>query len=385
MLIVANNGPDTATNVVIDDPMPVGATFVSASAPCSTGFPCTLGDLPSGGSAIVTVTFAIDAGATGSVVNVASVSSDTTDPNPNNDVSTVSTTIVVGAQSADLAITKTGPATANAGSAVTYTLAVVNNGPDTASNVALNDPTPAGLTFVSANAPCSAGFPCALGALESGATSSVNVTYAIAVSAAGSTIVNNAAVSSDTADPNASNNAASATTTVAANATSADLAVVKSGPASVQVGDIMTYTIVVTNNGPDAAVNAIVADAAPPGLTFEGASAPCSTGFPCALGTLAADATVTIIAQYIVTASAPSTLINTATVSSDTSDPDSANSSSTAATTVTPGGGTQPPKPVPTTGRWALFALALLLGAIVVGRRWHQSARAKPSISRKGP
>src|SRR6266542_4935054 len=52
---------------------------------------------------------------------------------------------------ADLAITKTASPSAGTanGSQLTYTLTVTNGGPDTATDVSVNDPLPAGTTFVS--------------------------------------------------------------------------------------------------------------------------------------------------------------------------------------------------------------------------------------------
>jgi len=119
----------------------------------------------------------------------------------------------------------------------------------------------------------------------------------------------------------------------------------------------------VTNNGPDPAVNAVLADVPPAGLTFVSASAPCTTGFPCALGTVAVGTTTTVTATFAVAPNASGTLINTAIVSSDTSDPDGANSSSTAATTVVGGGANPPAAPVPLDAKRLLAALMLLLGA----------------------
>src|SRR2546421_1401418 len=62
------------------------------------------------------------------------------------------------AQEADLGVTKTGPDSAAAGSNVTYTIEVTNVGPDTADNATLDDPLPAGMTFVSRSTP--AGWSC---------------------------------------------------------------------------------------------------------------------------------------------------------------------------------------------------------------------------------
>src|SRR5262245_10793525 len=55
------------------------------------------------------------------------------------------------AQSADMAITKTdSPDPVPAGTNLSYTILITNNGPNTATNVVLNDVLPTGPTFVSA-------------------------------------------------------------------------------------------------------------------------------------------------------------------------------------------------------------------------------------------
>ena len=370
-LLVSNAGPATATNVVVADPAPAGLTFVAASTPCAGGFPCALGDLESGAGAIVTVTFAVDASATGSITNVATVASETPDPSPANNNGTAVTPLVTGAASADLVATKEGPVSVPAGSLATYAIAVVNNGPDAAVNVVLSDPTPPGLTFVSAAAPCSGGFPCALGTIAPGAGFTLNVSYAVAANAAGMTIVNTAAVGSDTPDPNGANNTSIVSTSVTGGAAaSADIGVVKRGPASVTVGGTVTYTLVVTNAGPDPAVDAMLDDPTPAGLTFEGASAPCGGGFPCALGTLPSGMSVTITASYGVDAGAGTTIVNTATAVSSTFDPDPANASSSASTAIVAGGGGGTnPEPLPVGGRWSALLIALMaLGAIFAMR-----------------
>src|SRR5205807_3173584 len=77
---------------------------------------------------------------------------------------------------------------------------------------------------------------------------------------------NNAAVShSDQFDPNSANNQASVTETPQ----QADLAVSKSvSNATPNVGDTITYTITLTDNGPNAASNVQLTDPLPAGVTF---------------------------------------------------------------------------------------------------------------------
>ena len=86
-------------------------------------------------------------GQAASLSNTASVASTTADPNPANNTATAVTTVTA---SADLAITKTGPATVVAAGSVAYTLTVRNNGPSDAANLTVTDTLPAGVTFVSA-------------------------------------------------------------------------------------------------------------------------------------------------------------------------------------------------------------------------------------------
>src|SRR6266511_4588757 len=56
-------------------------------------------------------------------------------------------------QTTDLGVTKSGPDTIAPGSNITYTITVVNNGPDDAADATLNDPLPTDTTFVSLSPP----------------------------------------------------------------------------------------------------------------------------------------------------------------------------------------------------------------------------------------
>ena len=127
----------------------------------------------------------------------------------------------------------------------------------------------------------------------------------------------------------------------------ADLAVTKSDtPDPVVAGGNVTYTIVVTNNGPGTAANVVVTDALPAGTTFVSCAAsigPCSgpnagengtvTASPGTIGPLGS-VTITLVAN--VTAGAGTTISNTATASSTSPDPIPANNNGVAATTVGP-------------------------------------------------
>lgn len=117
------------------------------------------------------------------------------------------------------------------------------------------------------------------------------------------TLTNTVTVSSDTPDPDLSNN--TDTALVAVN-TAADLSVVKttvSGP--VPPGTLLVYTITVRNLGPDPAVNAVLTDDLPAGLSNAELSTDGGITFtpwssPYALGTLPAGALRTLLLRAVV-------------------------------------------------------------------------------------
>jgi len=120
---------------------------------------------------------------------------------------------------------------------------------------------------------------------------------------------------------------------------SADLSIIKTdAPDPISVGANLTYTLTVTNNGPDAASNVTVTDALPASVAFvsstpsQGSCSGTST-VTCALGGIAngANATVTIV----VTPGTAGTISNTATVSATETDSNAANNTVTTSTTVT--------------------------------------------------
>jgi uncharacterized repeat protein (TIGR01451 family) len=127
----------------------------------------------------------------------------------------------------------------------------------------------------------------------------------------------------------------------------ADLAITKSGaPNSVVSGNRLTYTLAVTNNGPQDATGVTVTDALPGSLHVNSVSSsqgtctrstatnpqPKGGTVTCTVGNLAngAKASITIV----VTTTKPGTLINTAKVNGNETDPDTSNNSATATTTV---------------------------------------------------
>jgi uncharacterized repeat protein (TIGR01451 family) len=340
-LTVTNNGPSDATDVTISDPLPVGATVVSATPSHGTcaGTPtlsCTITSLANGADATITVVVDVSPSfLPGDITNTATVSSATPDPNPTNN-SAATTATVSG--SADVALAKHGPALVVAGNTVTWTVTTTNHGPSDARGVTITDPLPAGVTFVSATGPCTeAGgtVTCSFAApLTVGANQSIQITGTASPNLAGPTVTNTASVTSSTPDPNPANNHAAATSLVDDEA---DLAIVKTVTPDPPVpGDPVTFTLTVTNNGPSTAQDVLVID--PISAAVTGAHATTSTGtcvvqlsiLHCPLGSLQPAATpVTITVTGTLVASFTGALGNTATVASATPDPDLANNTAT--------------------------------------------------------
>ena len=116
----------------------------------------------------------------------------------------------------------------------------------------------------------------------------------------------------------------------------------------------ITYTLVVTNKGPDPAADVKVADAAPVGVTFVSATTTAGTcvvvtpqpsSLSCSLGTMAAGASVSITVNA--TVNAIGTKTNVVTVTTATPETDSSNNTASAPTVVTAPG--TPPTAKPTT------------------------------------
>ncbi len=84
----------------------------------------------------------------------------------------------------------------------------------------------------------------------------------------------------------------------------ADLVIVKYDNLDPMIaGTVLTYTIVVTNNGPNDAANVVITDPLPPGTTYYNASPGCSSAgntVVCTLGTVAANTTTSVMIAVMV-------------------------------------------------------------------------------------
>ncbi len=266
-IAVENLGPFAATDVVINDVLPVEVSFISASAGCTHpgNVICDLGNLVNGASETVNIVVSIAPGVSGIITNQADVSSTSADSNlANNHVKEV--TNING--SADLAITKSdSPDPAIAGEVLTYTVRVENLGPDDAVGVTITDTLPAEVSLLSATAGCILQdvLTCPIGSLAAGESKDVTIVVTVD-SSAPVVITNRAELVSAVGDDNPNNNQVTEETAINNQADLSIVNYVSSGP--IVAGQQLTYTLVVTNVGPSMAREVTINSAILPAFNF---------------------------------------------------------------------------------------------------------------------
>jgi uncharacterized repeat protein (TIGR01451 family) len=335
---------------------PAGWTCITPAVGGTGAISCSGSTLASGASVNMPLTLKVDPGTTAGTTITATptVSSSTRDPySPNNTASVTAT--VVAAGSGDVAITlANSPNPVSPAQNYSYTAVATNNGPAAAANDSVSIPLPAGTNFQSLTPP--AGWSCVTPAIGSGGTITCTIASLAAgatatfspvvqvnpTTAAGTTLNCTATISTTSTDSIPSNNTASVSNLVAAR-TSADVGIVKTdSPDPVGVGQLVTYRLTVTNNGPALATNVTINDPLPSTVGLVSANpsiGACSNNLPttpttinCSLGSLAVGNSQFV--DVIVQANVTGTVTNTATVSRTEVDSVPANDSSTATTTV---------------------------------------------------
>ncbi len=349
VLDLQREGAADADGVVVTDTLPAGLTPTAVSTTqgtctitpprtvtCQLGTVLGPGRVPEPPPVLVTVSGTVDAEAagTGSLTNSATVTSPISAP-----ASGEVTQDVVAV--ADLALVKVPDATEiAAGSVAGFSLVVTNAGPSDALGTEVGDLFPPEIVFEPAGSdpgcavvtlPEGTYVSCPIGTLRAGESRTVRVSGQVSPSQAPTSVVNVAAVASPvTGEFDLDNNRAEVPLTLTR---SADLVVTKAADASSQaVGQQVTYTVAVTDAGPSDATDVVLVDPVPSGLRVVAATGDgldcvtAPTAVTCTAATLAAGVTGT--ATIVLELSAglePGPVVNTATVTASSPDPDATN------------------------------------------------------------
>jgi uncharacterized repeat protein (TIGR01451 family) len=259
---------------------------------------------------------------------------------------------VARAQESDLVVTKSGPAQAAAGTDVSYSVTVLNAGPDASAAITLTDPIPSGMTFVSAS-PSGCSTPavgangtivCVIPGLAAGVSAIFTFVFHIDPGAPPGTFFTNIATTSSATDSTDENNSGVAVTSTPPPP-QADVGITKSAPGATGPDTDLAFTIAVQNGGPDAATGVTWTDTLPGNLTFvslapDGGCTTPAVGaggtVSCTIASLAAGSAITYTLTVHVPTGTPSgvTYSNETTVSALSADPNDENNESGALVTV---------------------------------------------------
>lgn len=362
-IAISNTGNTSINNVKLYDTIPNGTNFVTNSVQINglaqsgatpiPGTGITVGSVAP--STTTTVSFSVTVvtiPSGNSISNSATISYNyTTDPSvPNGASGSVNTGIVntsVG-QITFNAVKSVNKSLATLGEEIGYTIALKNLGNTGASNILVVDTLPSSISFVNGSVQVNGSAQgsmtpnnISIPSISSGQTATVTFKATVISIPNPNTITNSAYVGYKyTVDPLNPNGESGSTTTnsVSSNLGQVTLNAIKYvDKVGVAVGDIVTYTIVLTNTGNLVANTVVFKDTIPTGMTFNSntvkvngsllaGAIPSGTGV--SVGTINSGATATIEFKATVnTIPSPSTIINTGTaIYNYTIDPSTPNS-----------------------------------------------------------
>ena len=371
---VTNYGPNDAVNASVSDLLPNGLEYISDDSngkyDNGTGR-WFIGDLANGKSVVLKIkTRVLVSDAV--IVNVANVTSDTYDNNTDNNEDDDKIKV---RPSADVSIVKKVNANnVSIDDVIVWTVIVTNNGPDTAYDVVVSEKLPSGLKLLSYKSSKGSykNGVWTIGTLENGSSVTLDLTTRVTISKG--VIKNLVFVTTSSYDPNETNNKNESSVNVNSQA---DLAIVKQANVKkVRIGDTIIWTITVTNNGPNRAVNVIVTDRIISG-SVEFISAKASKGYfnPSTFIWLIDDLEVgeTAVLQLVCKALSSGIIINYVNVTSDADDPNMDNNEDNATVEVID----EPSEPIglsnkvkletlPATGNPILIVILALFSIIIV-------------------
>ncbi|MEM9530411.1 MAG: autotransporter domain-containing protein [Pseudomonadota bacterium] len=360
-LDVTNNGPQDVEfgNITVTDTLPPEVSFVSSGA---SAFSCadsggTVTCLYSGSPIFLaagqteSIDFTVSADSSGTAVNSATVAlgGGFIDTNSGNDTDSASVSI---GGSVDLSLAKSADvSTIGIGGSFNFTLDVTNNGPSDATGFTVTDSMPAevsydGFTGADFNCTESAGVV-TCNYIGSGLTAGTSTSVDLTVTAQSAGTANNSGsvtVLAPDTDPFTSDNDANASVVITVPNADLSMAKVASAP-TVNVGESITYSLTVSNAGPDTAPAFTVTDVLPSEVAYESFT---GTDFSCseASGTVTCDyvgaglaAAAATTVDLVVSAQTDGATTNSASVAiaAPATDTNPVNDSDTADVQINPG------------------------------------------------
>ncbi|WP_084555779.1 Ig-like domain-containing protein [Alkaliflexus imshenetskii] len=267
-LTAGNEGPHDATGVIVNDLLPSGLKYfnhltATGSYNAATGI-WNIGGLSSGTTATLSISATVETPGSGiNFINTASISGVQYDPGTTNNTSQVEIT----PQQSDLSISKTvnieRPLVNNE---VVFTVTASNNGPNTATTVIVADKLPGGFSYIGHNA--AKGTYDAnsgnwnVGTLNSGEATTLAITALVKEPSDELSYLNVALISADQFDQNTTNNSAQASAIPQKSNLKLTKSVNNNTPV---VNEEITFTITLTNSGPDNATGIEITDVVPVG------------------------------------------------------------------------------------------------------------------------
>jgi uncharacterized repeat protein (TIGR01451 family) len=322
-ITVTNQGPEIASNVSVTSQLPAEVTYNATDSDnrCSESsgtITCQVGDSEVGASVQVPIHVIMPA-TTGEKSFTATVQSANTDSNSDNN--TVTQPVAVIATQADLAITDAlaTPSTINVGDEFTYSITVVNNGTTTASGVTLTTQLPPQINYLADTANCTSAPPkitCEIGDMAISATQAITITAK--ASQTGTNILTPFSITSTTPDQNDNDNSKTVLINAITGFTADFVVTVDDGGQTVLLGNSMSYTIIVANNGNSDAPAELKVSLGGENVTVnsvKGTNCGSGTNFTCTFETVAVgenetvvvEATPTMVGNLVLTAEVTTT------------------------------------------------------------------------------
>ncbi|PEB24314.1 cell surface protein [Bacillus toyonensis] len=338
-------GNTNANNVIFTDVIPTGTTFVlnsltidgTTQVGANPANGVNIGSIPTGTTKNVSFQVVVSAIPASNVVSNGSSASYQYTVNPSQSPVTknISSNLVsTQINNANVTLTKsTNKQFATIGETISYTILITNSGNTAANNVQLTDPLPNGtiltlgsvtLNGVLQNVDSLVALP--IGTIPGGATFTLSFQVTVINITAQNPIINNAfasyiyTVNPSLPPTSKTANSNSVTSTIRLANLHANKSVSQT---FAEVGDVLTYTFSLTNDGNVAANNVLLSDSIANGTAFvpnsvivNGVSQPGATPASINIGSINANATITASFQVLITSIPnPNPISNSASIS----------------------------------------------------------------------